>query len=578
MQKIIPVLTFALVLLTPYCTKKQFIAFERAHEVMQVKAKGQMEILQEPMKKEMVAWDAAIIPKLPVEGILRVTYKGADYFYLQLNCPQELKCNGKKVYIPRNLTHAFSPSSTPFSGEFKEPADIAESARFIVAPATSIGYLSHLQNWLVADVKREIPALFDPIIFYANLPENWPVYYANLNFFAECILSRKYPEFVPAQFGRQFPVFTELARAKGAPALTPDQIEFVQKLRDAVKDEAQEILRQEVDGFPFMHPNYKAMATAFNGLKEPVLLRANLASRILGSTEYTLAGTANPAVAPGGAVLPATEVAGAQPPAVKITAVPSIQEGLSLEYEVAGEKKALKVPEELITARPHAKGIAFIVGKDTPEQLVFEPIGESDFLKSGNSAEIQKFVKGIPDYKKFLPEYDFDQALLRIAMKYGKGQLNRQTTLFEYEIDLAQNRNFWIVLAAIKQRFGEDSEEKFSGPVPDKYGPMGDGSDRKGSIDWYQKYDKATKEASMGIKGKATYCQRMCEDLEVDMVCLENKGTLRVTFRPAALYAKPTDPDYWQYSKSVHADFPESQGETSCNSYFKLRRTSEKFL
>jgi hypothetical protein len=223
---------------------------------MHIKGNSKVEILQEPLKKEMIVWDSEQLAEIPVEGLLRVTYKSVDYFYLQMNCPQQLKCNGQKVYIPRNLTHAQQPDSVPFKNEFKEPENQGTIARFVLAESSQVKSLIELRDWLIATEKKHIPALFDRGIFDANLPEtNQTSYIGNLIFFARGISSGEFSEKVSPQFLAQFPVYSELAK-KGAPSMPRQQSEFIYSLKSSLESTYSALLRQEIDAFPFANASY----------------------------------------------------------------------------------------------------------------------------------------------------------------------------------------------------------------------------------------------------------------------------------------------------------------------------------
>lgn len=567
------------------CVKKQFVAFEAPHAVMHIKSGAKVEILQEPLKKEMIMWDSSRLAQMPVEGLLRVTFKDTDYFYLQMNCPAELKCNGKKIYIPRNLTHAVNPTAMPFKNEYKEPPADASSARFVITESRQIQEYLQARDWYAAGVKKDLPMVFDQVILRANVPETSLLsVYGDLLYLARSYLDKEYAEKPSPDFVRMYPFYEELAKTQGA-NLAVGQSLFLRELRKDLQAEYETLLRRQLDDFPFAHASYKAMAAAFNRISAPQMLRGELFARIAKSSAFSVnvPSAAAPIAAPGGAALYAQENTENKPAAAaKVEVRPTVKNGLIVAYEAEGKKAEVQVPEYELVAYAHEKGISFQLGKDKTSAPLLEPVEESLFLKSGNPAEIQKFVKAIPEYKTIVAENDFDLALLRIAMKYGQGGINRKNGMFEYEIDLSKGRNFWIVLAAVKNRFGEDSDGKYSGKIPDKFAPYGDVSDRtKGQINWYQKYEKDSKLAQMGIKGKATYCQRMCEDVEVDMVCFDNREKVRVTFRPAAIFEKNADKDsYPSESRNVHADFAKTSNENdyrSCNSFFRLARTDQKF-
>ncbi len=586
MRKLIPVVLTAVAALALHCVKKQFIAFDTPHSVIHIKPKSSIEILQEPLKKEMIVWDSEKLAEIPVEGLLRVTYKKTDYFYLQMNCPPQLKCNGKKVYIPRNLTHAPDAGKLPFKSEYKEPPADASSARFALAESAQIKDLLTARDWYSAAVKKDLPVVFDRVIFGASLPaQDQIAIYGNLVYLARSVRENEYPEKPAPDFVRSFPVYADIAKTKAA-NLSDGQKKFLREMYSGIEGDYTKLLRKEIDEFPFENASYGAMAAAFNRISAPQMLKAELVNRIAKNAPFIIKSPVTPTavVVPGGAALYAQETAApaAEANPVKVQTSASLAAGVVFEYDLNGKKIKTPVAETDLVAFAHEKGLGFQLGQDKAQATILEPVEESLFLKSGNKAEIQKFVKEIPDYKDIIENYDLDLALMRIAMKYGKGELKRQSGLFEYEIDLSKGRNFWVVLAAIKNFYGVQDEDKYSGAVPDIYTPYGGASDRSnGQINWYQKYEKDSKVASMGIKGSATYCQRRCETLNVDTVCMTNQDTLKVTFRAAALHEKNTDKGAYHWkSPNLHADFltgNTESGAEGCNGYLRMARTEEKF-
>ena len=575
-------LLILLALTAMHCIKKQFIAFERPHSVMHIRQNSSIEILQEPLKQEMIMWDSGKLAEIPVEGLLRVTYKKTDYFYLQMNCPAELKCNGKKVYIPRNLTHAPEADSLPFKSEYKEPPVDASATRFVLAETPQIKELIATRNWFGETAKKDIPVRFDLVVFRASLPaQNQITVYGNLAYLARSVIQNEYPEKPSANYVSNYPIYGEIVKNKGA-NLNDGQKKFLRDLYKGIESDYTKLLRKEIEEFPFENPSYAAMATALNRIYAPQMFKAELVNKIAANATFVVKEPASvtPVVAPGGAALYAQEVQ-APPLAVKMQTSTSLTAGVVFEYTVNGKKIKTPVAESELIAFTHEKGLGFQLGKDKAQAIILEPVEESLFLKSGNKAEIDRFIREIPKPEDIMNGYDFDLALMRIAMKMGKGELNRQSGLFEYEIDLAKGRNFWNVLALVKTFYGVSNEDTYSGEIPDNLTPYGASDRSKGAINWYQKYDKATKIASLGIKGDATYCQRRCETVSVDTVCLTNQDALKITFRPAALHEKNVGKENYHWrSPNVHADFVPRKNDSTgsgCNDFLRMAMTSEKF-
>ncbi len=579
MRKLHLVIPALLSLLALHCVKKQFVPFEIAHSVMLLKPGTPVEILQEPLKKEMIAWNGEKPAHIAVEGLLRVTYKDVDYFYLQLNCPQELKCNGKKAYIPRNLTHAANRDHVPFKSEYKEAEPTELTARFFLAETDQISQFLYARSWFASTVKKEVPMAFDSVLMAANTPAGFrAASVGNLYYLAQSVTKGEYPEKISPQFLREYPAYEEIVKSKGG-NLNVGQKLCLRLIAEKLEEEQKKLMRQLVDNFPFTHSSYKQMATAFNTINAPQMLRAELAARIMEKSPFIVKLPGTPAVAPGMSVLSAQDAptAAATPTLVEVTKSPKT--GVTFSFDAAGKKQKIQLAEFEIAAFATDKGLGFQLGADKNDAVILEPAEESLFLRSGNQAEIQKFIKEIPDYKQTAKDFDLDLALLRLAMKYGKGSINRESGMFEYEIDLSKGRNFWVVLAALKHRFGTDAEDVYSGKIPPYLTPGGMGEADKGKIVWYQKYDKDSKSASIGIKGNATYCSRECWSVSVDTVCATNEDKLKVLFRPAAIFEKNGDPDdTYRELRNVRADFrfDKDNAENSCNRYLRLARTDDK--
>jgi hypothetical protein len=565
------------------CVKKQFIPFATPHAVIHMRPHQTIEILQEPLKKETLRWNSDSLAQIPVEGLLRVTYKNIDYFYLQMDCPAQLKCNGKKVYIPRNMTHALAAADLPFRNEFQENEDAVEAMQFVLSQQTLMNDVIAARNWFAADKKGEIPVEFDKILLTANVPpEKHTAVFGNLHYLAQSMRNVEYADQPAPEFIRAFPVYAEIAKTQGK-NLNDRQKKFLNQLATAISEDYASLLKKQVEDFPFANASYAGMAAAFNKIQAPQFLKAELVAKILENSSYRIKAPTLAAITPAGATVIPGEKSDAQtePPATKVQTKKSFKSGIIFKYDMQGQTKEVAVAEHELSAYAHERGLGFQLGKVKKDAVLLEPADESLYLKSGNKAEIAKFVKEIPDGMKVAHEFDLDLALLRLAMKYGEGALNRKNGLFEYEIDLSKGKNFWMVLAAVKQAYGVENEDTFSGPVPTRFIPYAEASDHeKGSINWYQKYEKDQKLASLGIKGKATYCQRHCEDVEVDTVCATNHDKLTVSFRPASLYATNTgDNAYGHVSKNLHANFAESASSErhSCNNLLRLARTDEKF-
>ena len=205
MRKLTLIVLVSFTLLAMHCVKKQFVPFEIPHSVMHLKPGMPVEILQEPLKKEMIAWNSDKLSDIPVEGLLRVTYKDVDYFYLQLNCPQELKCNGKKAYIPRNLTHAANSAMVPFKGEYKEAEPTELTARFFLAETNQIKQFLYARAWFASSVKKEIPMAFDSVLMAANTPAGFrAASVGNLYYLAQTVTNGEYPDKISPQFSREY--------------------------------------------------------------------------------------------------------------------------------------------------------------------------------------------------------------------------------------------------------------------------------------------------------------------------------------------------------------------------------------
>ncbi len=591
-------------------------------------------ILAEPLKEERINWDRSMIEGIMIEGLLRVTYKETDYFYIQMKCPKELKCNGSKAYVPLNMTYDLAHETNPFKSYYKIP----EKFSFILGPPAKIAAVKEFHAWLEKP-GRVLPGAFDEVImrhylkdqeergrlekriaqlflvsrfikektltertrpllaFYLDLPpeKKSRVPLKKVSYKKESAVnesspkSAKPPGAAPGTSKDQQVVGKKPAEKAKAPVpedpfakLKKGQMEFIGKLHKYVAPLYAEKAKNFMDDFPYSGNTYREVAGRFNRIDETLKYRERILVKLLTKVPYEVSGLENVRFFNGeekvvkelmekerakkaasiaaakknegvkksseksskdsGNILPAVkkpEPAGEPEPAnVKIAPNLRYAEGVRINYTLAGRKQELVV--DVATAYADENGLGFRI-KSGDKTLTLKPMRESDYLKQITEKDIKNIVKKLPgNYRDLIGQFDYREAAMYLALKYGKGKYNTKERLFTYAVDLSKNNNFWKALALVKSHklIGGAGRGDFSGEI--ETGRTFEGG-KKDNLTWYQRVQKKLGRTSFNLRGTQEFCARDCFTRSFKLTCFDNTSTMLVSFSAADLRERTSD-------------------------------------
>ena len=92
-------LALILLSLLTQCKRETFKEPDYAMNLRLIDPSVPTQIVAEPLKEDMIVWNANQIRELPVEGFLDIEYRDEYYQYIQLKCVPELKCNGICCFV-----------------------------------------------------------------------------------------------------------------------------------------------------------------------------------------------------------------------------------------------------------------------------------------------------------------------------------------------------------------------------------------------------------------------------------------------------------------------------------------------
>ena len=542
MKKTTILLVAILAMFASNCVKKKFEKLATPSSLILYHPDKTVDILQEPLKEDMVKWSNKNISKIPVEGFLRVTYKDNDYFYLQMNCPKELKCNGSKAYVPRNLTYDENFEKHPFKDNYKLP----EQPRFILARNEKAEGLVSFRDWLL-DPEKPRPTGYSQYLMgrYLEGQDDMAAKVAEFHIIST-MLYKKENELDSSERS------TDLLKKYGT--LFDDRNNKFNKWRSDFSSHVDKVYHETVKAylgeFPFQGKNYKELSKNFNKIKSP-LLRDLILNKALEDTPYRVKGIEGVAFANADSEVVekykadypeeinklSAPAEGGEPPAsaekggdielksveLKSTVKPML--GLKLSYNDGGKKE---YTAEKITAKASKHGLTFNVATDEGK-IVLEPLKVARFLYLITKKEIRKLVKTFPkSYKSIVDEFEYSQAAIALALMNGDGGYVARQRKFIYKIDLSKRSNFWKLLRLFKAHDSIAADSgTFAGKVEGQESEYGETTYK---VRWSQRYSKDTKDGSFNVKGKIVTCERMCDEEEVDATCLSTDSMLTVQF------------------------------------------------
>lgn len=591
------------------CVKKTFEPLPESSVLVLAPGIDSLEILAEPLKEERVKWSRARLARIPVEGLLRVTYKEVDYFYLQMTCPVELKCNGTKVYVPRNMTYEISHEKNPFRSYYKIPEEVS----FVLVPDANLRQVEQLNGWLRGS-ERELPGYFDRTLVLHYLqglkPQTQEVRVAELFLMAHAIqnkvsgaiaepLLRKYVSVAnppaPAQSALAgSDAGVEPAKPADAFAgLSDDQQKFATALLKFITPVYEENAKNFLLDFPQMAATYNLLANSYNTLPRALLYREKIFSRLATAVPYRVAGIepvkffnadkatmqeaavggrkasgTGAATAPSANSAPvsAPNVGEKQTPAEPVNATMSVvfdyATGFRLKYDQAGAQQ--EVPVKNLVAFGVDNGIGFEMDAGG-RKVRIEPLKEPAYLRQITPEDIKKIVAKLPvSYKELVKAYPYDRAAMYLALKYGEGSYDKRLRLFSYSVDLSKDGNFWKVLSLVKTKRNVDAgDDVFGGELPDS-----------GGLRWYQKVDKSKGLEQFGVVGKQEFCGRECFSENIDLACFTNGTKVEVSFAATDLLESDQQP-----RPRIQLRFPVERGADNhnvCNGQFGIESRGDR--
>ncbi len=514
-------------------------------------AERPIEILSQPLKKEMIRWDGRKVPSVKVDGFLKIDYQDNQYDYLQITCPPELQCNASKAYVPVSMTTQFSNIASSPVAVFEKSATPA----FLLLTTQDLNISTAVKAWL-DDPGQDLPAAGEQeavlaryLDFYLSglEPAEREERLAGLYYLAiSHTLKLRNESFSP--FLKRYASYAKILEvAKGASlekaGLSPGQDIFLKQLANFTKDRFKQSANDAGYDFPFQAGDHKGLAEYYNKKLKLPLYREMILQQILEDAPYAAfelqdgAGGATAMGAVSGSDLPAAvEVqkpaveGGAAEPATPVTVAANatnlVQKVLfDLEFGAVVTYKNLagKTQEKIFTsieALADANGLSFLGETEQGEKILLKPTKLPSLLEAASPRTIPNFKKKSDE--QIFSEKDYKRRLMLAAIKYGKGEYDRRERKFHFEVDLAQDQNFWKMLAVFKTApaIAVSDPSIYSGEL------HLDGEFEKQSLRWYQKASDGT--ASMGVTGKITICERGCFDETVDLTCFDN-SVARVT-------------------------------------------------
>lgn len=559
------------------CTKKTYIAMPEPAVIIQLKGEKPIDILQEPLKDGRISWDEKKIPAIDIEGALRVTYQKVDYFYWQVKCPAQLQCNGEKAYIPISMTKQFTASNIPFANELQPVKDL----QFYVAKKGDEADALLMREWM-KNHKRPQPGKYLPDMALAILDIR-----------DENILERQdklvhmylFSTFLTQDMEsiRNFPwLMRHFEKYKGylRPAAKPEEAEhtpenkFLAAFAQHMRDLYDRYLALAVEKFPLRASTFKQLATEFNKITHVPLVRELIIARIFEDKSLELDYYSDPEFG--------RRYANESHSNVTVTGNSKI--GVSLFLKDA--KIDLTMHADKAEATEHGlrflatvekdyfAGVAVPVSADAqdastsaaeapvtppsaaPEQNRTKSLAATSYHiklnpKAGETSKYLSVTQGIEqdikEFKKTISDKDFangitQESLLKLAIKYGKGEFDKQIWQYRYKVTLSKGKvyNTFLAMAKHNASNGAASDYDYSGTFPNS------------DVRWVQSAQGGN--YSFSVLFPARECGRGCGTMPARTeLCFSDGNGIDVVFDPRAVRSLK---DY-----AIKVDFGEQRGE-----------------
>lgn len=582
---LLPVIAFLAYFFWP---KQKFIPITEPTALILANPDRQIEILKQPLKKEMLQWSNRQIAALPVEGLLRVDYKGKDYLFIQLTCPAQLQCTGAKAYVPLDMAYSFGSLSGPFK-ENTDDAGSNEASFFIVPDAMDTGsptklatlraveYIT-LRDWL-RNPRQPTPGLFDQdmIEYYlAGLNDSEQEQKVAEWFF----LSKSYTEKMRnpafesyiAKYGDYKKIHKVLlGKDFESAGLRDEQDVFLKELAKFSEERFGSVIDRYFDEMLAMSgqgltlkQNMGNYASNFNSKLHLPLFKEFFFSKILKQSNFKANLThkeASPFYQKHYASYKAEYLREHNLDAEQVTE--QVEEGkfaMHQDLSKGSPQEFIDVPEpifqnpdvifdyefgailkwtdargkqhesiiEEISAKSYGTaGLGFIIKTAELAELEMVPQKLAAYFGDLDSDRLKRFKQQIGSVDEVYGEQDFRRRALLLAIKVGKNQgYNEKERRQIYELSEAQ---YWQVLRLMKSHQSIDVLAK------DIYKGHAQSNSESSELTWFQTYDKATKYSTLSLAGKAEVCMRDCFSENISVQCYGKQSTLEVSFPAGVL-------------------------------------------
>ncbi|MCR9140625.1 MAG: hypothetical protein NXI24_00020 [bacterium] len=556
----IAIIALAFLLSIGACKQETFEPVAEPQVLLLADPEASVEILQQPLKPETMTWNGRAVESLEIEGTLTVEYDDTVYYFLQLTCPPELKCNGSKAYVPGSLVYGFEndvDENQRYNLRMGADAqDAKESFAFeTVRPfrrftSANLEAAQKTREWL-RNPGSELPEvtgqwdaetiirMIDSHLFHIedDLERERRIaeyYYLSVSH-QESLRNKAFAPYLKNY--RAYPGIIKIAAGASAEdsGFSQEQLAFLSALHGYSSGLFDEQAKNTGYDFPFQAKNFGDLAKVFNTRLTLPLYRAMIFEQILNDAPYeavpaadsvsdTAATQSDSEQAPAGNAALAT----ADTAAVKADATntPVVNVLFDLEFGAVVKYKTTSGSTEErifpgIRAKAHENGLAFDLSTADGEKLSVRPLQLSSFLAAANPSKLKEFRK-LSDDDIMAPD-SFEKRAMLTALKYGVGEYDRAARRFRFELKMDDPKVYWKVLALFKSSpaIGVYESSVYKGTLTNEYG---EGQ----AMRWYQTYDRDIKYSSLKVSGRYEECGRECFTVEVDQVCFDNTEASRV--------------------------------------------------
>ncbi len=543
-----------LCLLAGSCTKKTFEALKQPATLIKLNAGEKINLIQEPLKDGIVIWDSSI-ENLDVEGLLRIVAGKQSYFFWQIKCPAELKCNGDKVYLPVVSTISYDLAKVPFASE-QPPAQniqafLVDSERVYIALAT----VKFIADFKSPRPEKVIEPQFDAYLKTLN-PRSKEAsdLLLKLYLLASLATEKSAGDEIPAGF-RQVPE----GLRKSIQALAPKQTDgktiepFLVGLKDYTNRKYAEFLEEETKAFPLNGKTYKALAQNYKGLNKFPGLREKILIKIFAERvfSYETGDSKGPdKTAPDfekalGVSVDAWTLEQKTPEECLTFSLPNHRHEFCAQIlQAEADKKGLRFLLHLEPKSENTKqALGSVTASPQTDENLSTPAVTSSFhiwlMPNETSVYIEgikKFERDIADMKKQITDSDFEhginhRSLLEFAVKFGEGGYDINSGEYNFAITLKKGKPYNTFLKMTKVMVGAGPDE-YSGDLPESF--TKDMPQYAGSSEYRVRWFQSAKDGfyEFGLTGAVDTVYRSNRHSEkISETCFTGDSVIHVSFK-----------------------------------------------